>query len=159
VSLTVRPLTVSPEEVVPHKPSHSFHSLLVGCALVTLAWSPARLGAEPAPPPNTQPALREIEIVVAGAYQPSRVELHEGERVRLKFIRKDYGSCTREVVFAKLDIRRELPTGKPVLIDLPALAPGEYTFQCGMNMIRGTLVVLAKAEPAKPAPLPPASKP
>jgi plastocyanin domain-containing protein len=92
-----------------------------------------------------QAAPREIEIVVEGAYKPSRIEIREGERVRLKFVRKDYGSCTREVVFPKLDIRRELPTNKPVSIDLPPLAPGEYVFHCGMKMIKGTLVVLPKA--------------
>ena len=87
--------------------------------------------------------VREIEIVVEGAYKPSRVEIVEGERVLLRFIRKDYGPCTREVIFPKLNLKRELPTGQPVTIALPALAPGEYTFKCGMNMIKGTLVVSA----------------
>lgn len=91
-----------------------------------------------------QAVVREIEIVVEGAYKPSRIEVREGERVRLKFVRKDYGACTREVVFPKLDIRRELPTNKPVSIDLPPLAPGEYPFHCGMKMVKGTLVVLPK---------------
>jgi plastocyanin domain-containing protein len=112
--------------------------------LLALFASPTLSHAEPAKPPSTESAPREIEIIVQGAYKPSRIEVHEGERVRLKFVRKDYGSCTREVVFPQLDIRRELPTNKPVLIDLPALAPGEYTFQCGMSMIKGTLVVLPK---------------
>jgi plastocyanin domain-containing protein len=91
-------------------------------------------------------AVREIEIVVEGGYKPNRIEIHEGERVRLKFVRKEYDSCTREVVFTKLGIRRELPPNQPVIIDLPALAPGEYEFKCGMNMIRGTLVVVAHAQ-------------
>jgi plastocyanin domain-containing protein len=94
---------------------------------------------------SVKPAPREIQIVVEGAYKPSRIEVHEGERIRLTFLRKDYGSCTREVVFPKLDIRRELPTNKPVSIDLPLLAPGEYVFHCGMKMVKGTLVVLPKA--------------
>ena len=38
-------------------------------------------------------------------------------------------------------IRRELPTDVPVVLDLPALAAGEYAFHCGMKMIRGALVV------------------
>lgn len=87
--------------------------------------------------------VREIEVVVEGAYKPQRIEIAEGEHVRLRFVRKDYGPCTREVVFPKLNIRRELPTGQPVTIDLPTLAPGEYAFKCGMNMIKGLLVVTA----------------
>ncbi len=30
-----------------------------------------------------------------------------------------------------------------VLVDLPALESGEYEFRCGMNMVRGTIVVSA----------------
>lgn len=92
-------------------------------------------------------AVREIEIVVQGGYKPSRIEIHEGERVRLRFLRKEYNACTREVVFPKLGIRRELPPDQPVVIELPLLAPGEYEFRCGMNMVRGTLVVVAHAHP------------
>jgi plastocyanin domain-containing protein len=86
--------------------------------------------------------VREIEVVVEGGYKPKRVEVRKGERIRLRFIRKEHGSCTREVVFPKLGIRRELPTNQPVVIELPALEPGEYEFKCGMNMIKGAVVVM-----------------
>ena len=86
--------------------------------------------------------VREIEIVVQGTYKPARIEIRQGERVRLKFIRKEYNSCTREVVFPKLNIKRELPPNQPVVIDLPALTPGEYEFKCGMNMIKGMITVV-----------------
>ncbi|AKF03242.1 cupredoxin domain-containing protein [Sandaracinus amylolyticus] len=85
--------------------------------------------------------VREIEIVVRGGYQPSRIVVREGERVRLRFVRHEYASCTREVVFPALGIRRELPPHQPVVIELPELAVGEHEFRCGMNMVRGTIVV------------------
>lgn len=84
---------------------------------------------------------REIEIVVDGGYQPSRIVVRQGERVRLKIVRKDYSPCAREIVFPSLDIRRELPVNEPAFIDLPALAPGEVELHCGMKMLRGTIVV------------------
>ncbi len=102
-------------------------------------------------------AVREVEVVVDGGYQPSRIEVRPGERVRLRFVRRDYGGCTREVVFPSLNLRRELPTDQPVVIDLPALPLGETTFQCGMNMLRGSIVVAAPPPP--PAPPPPAVAP
>jgi plastocyanin domain-containing protein len=46
-----------------------------------------------------------------------------------------------ENVFPALGIRRELPEGKPVTIELPELKAGEYEFKCGMDMIKGKLVV------------------
>ncbi|UJR84354.1 cupredoxin domain-containing protein [Sandaracinus amylolyticus] len=85
--------------------------------------------------------VREIEIVVRGSYQPNRIVVREGERVRLRFVRHEYASCTREVVFPALGIRRELPPHQPVVIELPQLAVGEHEFRCGMNMVRGTIVV------------------
>ena len=90
---------------------------------------------------HEQAVAREIEIVVEGAYKPNRIEVRQGERVRLKILRKEYNGCTREIVFPKLNIRRELPTSKIVYIDLPALQAGEYEFKCGMNMVRGTIIV------------------
>ncbi|WP_437734815.1 cupredoxin domain-containing protein [Sorangium sp. So ce1335] len=113
-------------------------SLLASSLLVSSA------AAEEAPAPAPQ-AVREIEVVVDGGYKPSRIVVTEGERVRLKLVRRDHSPCTREIVFASLGIRRELPTGVPVVIELPALSRGEIEFTCGMNMLRGAIVVEPRA--------------
>lgn len=103
---------------------------------------------------------REVEVVVDQDYQPSRIEVTQGERLRLRFLRRGYGGCTREVVFPTLNLRRELPTNQPVVIELPALPLGETPFQCGMNMVRGVVVVRAPvAAPPPPAPAPPPAPP
>ena len=125
--------------------------MVVAALLGAAVMVPAVAGAQ------TTEAVREVEVVVDNGYQPSRIEVRPGERVRLRFIRRDYGGCTREVVFPTLNLRRELPTDQPVVIDLPALPVGETTFQCGMNMLRGSIVVAAPAPP--PAPPPPAPAP
>jgi plastocyanin domain-containing protein len=117
--------------------------LLVALSLTTLGaatlW-PTATRAEASPAPQ----VREIEVLVDGGYQPGRITVTAGERVRLRFIRRDHGPCTREVVFPGLDIRRELPIDVPVVVELPALTAGEHAFRCGMNMIRGTLVALPR---------------
>lgn len=114
------------------KRHHVILSLVAALSIgSTLAWGAAA----------SAQAVREIEIVVEGAYKPQRIEVREGEHVRLRFIRKDYGPCTREVFFPKLNIKRELPTGQPVTIELHSLTPGEYEFRCGMTMIKGLIVV------------------
>jgi plastocyanin domain-containing protein len=88
--------------------------------------------------------VREIEIVVQGGYQPDRIQIAEGEHVQLRFIRRESSGCSREVVIPALGIRRELPEGTPVVIHLPALKAGEYEFKCGMDMIRGKIIVRAR---------------
>jgi plastocyanin domain-containing protein len=88
--------------------------------------------------------VREIEIVVRKGYQPSRIEIVAGEHIQLKFVRRESGDCSSEVVFPALGIRQTLPEGKPVIVHVPDLAPGEYEFKCGMGMISGKLVVRPK---------------
>jgi plastocyanin domain-containing protein len=125
---------------MPKNPKKLFRALVLSAALGAplLGWQASGRAESPA-----EVATREIEVVVdAGAYKPNRIEVHEGERVRLRFVRKEYGPCTKEVVFPALGIRRELPTNTPVVIELPSLKAGEYEFKCGMNMVRGTIVVM-----------------
>ena len=108
--------------------------MLAGLSLTTTVAPAASYGQE-------APSVREIEVIVDGGYKPAHIDVRKGERVRLRFVRKEHGPCTKEVLFPKLGIRRELPTDQPVVIELPALEPGEYEFKCGMNMIKGTIAV------------------
>ena len=117
-----------------------WRSILLSVSILILQGAPPH--ARPRAHAQAVQVAREVAIVVEhGAYQPSVIELQAGERVRLKFLRKERGSCTREVVFPKLDIRRELPTNQVVFIDLPPLAAGVYEFHCAMNMVKGRLEV------------------
>lgn len=51
------------------------------------------------------------------------------------------------MVFPTLGLRKELPPDVPVVVDLGTPAAGEIPFQCGMNMIRGVVVVTPKELP------------
>ena len=84
---------------------------------------------------------QEVEIVVQLGYHPNRTSLTAGTPARITFLRQEAGGCSREVVFPTLGIRRELPQGVPVTIDVPALAAGTLAWTCGMSMMRGSLAV------------------
>ncbi len=121
--------------------NHSLIARIKNIALILGAFVPLTAPVRAA---SGQDALvREVEIIVEGGYQPAKIIVKAGERVRLKFVRKEYTGCTRELVIPALELRRELPPNKPVLVDLPALSPGEYEFRCGMNMVRGAITVVA----------------
>lgn len=93
-------------------------------------------GAQPAVPSD---AIR-VRVSSAG-YEPSRIEVQRGQPVRLAFTRTDAENCGGTVVFPSQNIRRELPVGQTVLVELTPQASGELNFTCGMNMYRGALVV------------------
>ena len=87
--------------------------------------------------PGAVPTQR---IVVQGGYEPATIRVPAGRPVRLVFDRKDTSSCTEEVVFPDFGIRRFLPTGKPVTLELTPPKAGRYDFMCGMSMVHGVLI-------------------
>lgn len=74
-------------------------------------------------------------------YEPAAVKLRRGVPARLTFTRKVSGTCATEVVLADYGLRRALPLGEPVVVEFTPGKTGEFTFSCGMGMLRGTLVV------------------
>lgn len=49
--------------------------------------------------------------------------------------------CTEQVIFGDFGIIHDLPVGQSVPVEITPEAPGEYIFHCGMNMVRGRLIV------------------
>jgi plastocyanin domain-containing protein len=85
--------------------------------------------------------VQEVNVVVQGGYSPDRIEVRQGQPVRLNFRREDTSSCTEQVVFGDFGIIHDLPTGQTVPIEFTPDKSGEFTFACGMNMVRGKLIV------------------
>lgn len=89
--------------------------------------------------------VQEVEVVVRGGYTPDRIEVRQGRPVRLTFVRQESNPCTEQVILGDFGLSRTLPEGERVAVEFTPDRAGEFTFHCGMNMVRGTLVV-------KPAP-------
>jgi cobalt-zinc-cadmium efflux system membrane fusion protein len=101
-------------------------------------------GAPPSPGATTVPAaaVEVVKIAVTEkGFEPDRVRVRPGASVRLTFVRTTDKTCGTEVVFPSLNIKRVLPLNEPVGIDLPVTLSGEIAFACGMNMLKGVVVV------------------
>ncbi|MGE3345606.1 MAG: efflux RND transporter periplasmic adaptor subunit [Vicinamibacterales bacterium] len=113
-----------------------------------LGWAPPvprtrRAVERPAPvvaPPAEAIPTRVVEITQAGLV-PARVTIPANQAVDLVFIRRVEETCGTDVVIPDLGISRDLPIDTRVTIRLPPQQPGEVTFACGMNMLKGTVVV------------------
>ncbi len=88
-----------------------------------------------------QGGAQEIEILVKGGYSPDRIEVRQGRPVRLLFRREEATSCTEQVVFSDFGVSAMLPQGRTVPVEFTPQKAGEFTFHCGMNMVRGKLIV------------------
>lgn len=90
---------------------------------------------------ETVSGVQEVEVIVRGGYTPDRIEVRQGRPVRLAFRREESNPCTEQVILGEFGISRTLPEGERVEVEFTPDRPGEFTFHCGMNMVRGKLVV------------------
>jgi hypothetical protein len=81
-----------------------------------------------------------IKVSSAG-YEPSRIAARAGRPLKLAFFRVDAQNCGRVVRFPDLGIERELPPGQIVAIEVTPRKSGPLAFSCGMNMMKGELLV------------------
>lgn len=85
--------------------------------------------------------VQEIKVTVKGGYAPDVIVVRQGRPVRLDFYRDETASCSEEIVFGDFGIARQLPAFKTTPIEFTPEKAGEFTFTCGMNMMRGKLIV------------------
>jgi Cu+-exporting ATPase len=91
--------------------------------------------------------VQRSTVTVRGGYSPELVQVRQGVPLELTFDRQESGDCTSRVVFPDFRVSAALPAYQQTTVRLDPAEAGQFGFACGMNMIRGTLVV----EPSGPA--------
>lgn len=81
----------------------------------------------------------DVRITTAG-FEPATIEVRAGVATRLRFTRVTDDTCATEVVFPSLGVRKDLPLNEPVDVVVTPTSQ-DLTFACGMDMLRGSLVV------------------
>jgi membrane fusion protein, heavy metal efflux system len=98
-----------------------------------------------APIAGTQLGSASIQVseilVTEKGFEPDRVTLRAGSAARLTFVRTTDKTCGTEVVFPSLNLKRALPLNEPVAIEFTPAKTGDIAFACGMNMLKGVIVV------------------
>ncbi|MBA3877226.1 MAG: hypothetical protein C0498_09870 [Anaerolinea sp.] len=89
-----------------------------------------------------------VEIRVHGGYHPGAIIARAGVPLRLIFRRDDDDVCSERVVFSAPRLERRLAASGSTTIDLPAQAPGEVRFTCGMGRYRGHIEIVAERAPS-----------
>ena len=84
---------------------------------------------------------QEIRVIVKGGYTPDTIVVQAGTPVRLQFYRDETAECSERVVFERFGINQDLPAFQTTTVEFTPTDPGEYPFRCGMNMLKGLLVV------------------
>ena len=92
-------------------------------------------------PEATKNPLQEIKVTVKSEYSPDRIVVKKGRPVRLLFYRDDDSECTAQVVIPDLNVKQDLALKKDTAVAFVPEKEGEFTFACGMDMMKGKLVV------------------
>ncbi len=80
--------------------------------------------------------------VSKNGFSPEEVTVDRNKFSKLAFLRTDSENCGSEIVFKDLDIKKKLPVGEVVLVDLPENLKGKtLNFACGMDMMKGKLII------------------
>lgn len=83
-----------------------------------------------------------IKVTVSSrGYEPSEIKIEKGKPAKIAFYRIDAENCGGEVVFSKLNIKKKLPVGDTVLVEFMPTESGDLGFACGMDMMKGKIVV------------------
>ena len=90
---------------------------------------------------TNETGVQEIKVTVKGGYSPDVIVVKKDVPVRLNFYRDETSSCSEQVVFGDFGIAKDLPAFKTTPIEFTPDKTGEFTFACGMNMLRGKLIV------------------
>ena len=80
-----------------------------------------------------------VEINDKG-FEPGSLKLKAGAPAKVTFVRKTDETCAKEVVIKDYKIERKLPLNEPVTVEFTP-RKGEFVFACGMNMVKGKLIV------------------
>jgi plastocyanin domain-containing protein len=113
----------------------------VGLFVALLAIISLARCARKAPEATQNPAVQEIKVTVKGEYSPDRIVVKKGRPVRLLFYREDDSECTAQVVIPDLNVKQNLALKKETAVAFVPEKEGEFTFACGMDMMKGKLVV------------------
>lgn len=121
--------------------------------LVAIAWELwyFLFSTSPGVAAATSDGVQEVRVVVKGGYTPDTIVVQAGKPVRLEFYRDEVADCSERLVLEEFGIDVALPPFQTTTVEFTPTAAGEFPFRCGMNMLRGVLVVEPAGHDREPA--------
>ena len=102
--------------------------------------------AAPAAPAPVQAAgtdgVQTVDLkITGGVYEPASIQVKAGVPLRLQVTRDEKPSCGDVLVIPSQNISRPIPVNQMTTIEFTPQQAGDLEFTCGMNMMRGKIVV------------------
>jgi plastocyanin domain-containing protein len=95
--------------------------------------------------------VQEVRVLVKGGYNPDTIVVQAGKPVRLQFYRDETADCSERLVFDAFGLDVALPAFQTTAVEFTPDVAGEFPFRCGMNMLKGVVVVEPAGRDREPA--------
>lgn len=113
-------------------------SLLLGSAVL---WSAVTFGQRHTVAASLQEGAQNAAVTITDkGFEPASLKLKAGVTAKVAFTRKSDETCAKEVVLKDYGINQKLPLNETVTVEFTP-RKGEFVFGCGMNMLKGKLIV------------------
>src|SRR2546426_213421 len=91
---------------------------------------------------RTRPKVQRVTINLTNqGYRPESFRLRRDIQAYVTFIRRTIDSCGEVIVIPAYGIRRTLPFNQPLTVKFIPRKSGTFDFTCGMDMLRGQIIV------------------
>lgn len=91
---------------------------------------------------RAKPRVQTARVLITEkGYSRNSINLRRGVLTRITFLRQTDATCATEIVIPAYGISRSLPLDTPTVVSFTPKQSGDVSFSCGMNMMRGKLIV------------------
>ncbi|MGI8544779.1 MAG: cupredoxin domain-containing protein, partial [Aridibacter sp.] len=74
-------------------------------------------------------------------FTPQTISYKANNPLKLAFYRADQENCVDGIVFKDLNIKKDLPVGEVVLVDIPTDKKGEFNYSCSNGKLKGSITI------------------
>lgn len=121
------------------KPNPTIYSVIL--SILFIAFVAISTNAQTGQTSRKSKVQKATVLITEQGYSKSTIKLKRGVPVQITFLRQTDKTCATEVVVAEYGVRRPVPLNVPTVIAFTPKRNGEFSFACGMNMMRGKLII------------------
>jgi plastocyanin domain-containing protein len=104
--------------------------------------APGPAATEIPAPTATTADVQTVDLKVSGGeYQPASFNVQAGKPVRLNVTRDEKPTCGDVLTIPSQNISKPIPVNQVTTIEFTPQQAGDLEFTCGMNMMKGKIVV------------------
>ena len=95
----------------------------------------------PAMAQQTEQAQTAKVVITKNGFEPGSLRLKLNVPAKITFLRETNDTCATSVVISEYKIKKDLPLNQPVVVEFKPTKTGNFSFVCGMFMLKGELIV------------------